>query len=119
MWCKDCRKETDLNKCDVCGKTTITDIPYEAYWCDDCNIPLIIKATESERTVCPLCGKKVRYLTTDLRPVFPEERLLLELLFDNPLFARLGRKNENAEMAGISVRIHFNCDSRICAFGWL
>ncbi len=35
--------------------------------------------------MCPLCGKKVRYLTTDLRPVFPEERLLLELLFDTPL----------------------------------
>ena len=85
MWCKNCRKETDLKKCDVCGKTTIADIPYEAYWCDDCNIPLIIKATEGERTVCPLCGKKVRYLTTDLRPVFPEERLLLELLFDIPL----------------------------------
>ena len=85
MWCKNCRKETDLKKCDVCGKTTIADVPYEAYWCDDCNIPLIIKATEGERTVCPLCGKKVRYLTTDLRPVFPEERLLLELLFDNPL----------------------------------
>ena len=85
MWCKNCRKETDLKKCDVCGKTTIADVPYEAYWCDDCNIPLIIKATEGERTVCPLCGKKVRYLTTDLRPVFPEERLLLELLFDIPL----------------------------------
>ena len=85
MWCKNCRKETDLKKCDACGKTTIADVPNEAYWCDDCNIPLIIKATEGERTVCPLCGKKVRYLTTDLRPVFPEERLLLELLFGNPL----------------------------------
>ena len=43
MWCKNCRKETDLKKCDACGKTTIADVPYEAYWCDDCNIPLIIK----------------------------------------------------------------------------
>ena len=23
MWCKDCRKETDLKKCDVCGKTSL------------------------------------------------------------------------------------------------
>lgn len=85
MWCKNCRKETDQKKCDVCGKITIADIPYEVYWCDDCKIPLIIKVTEGDRAVCPLCGKRVRYLTTDLRPVFPEERLLLELLFDNPL----------------------------------
>ena len=28
--------------------------------------------------VCPLCGGATRYLATDLRPVFPEERLLLE-----------------------------------------
>lgn len=85
MWCKNCRKETDLEKCDTCGKTTVADVPYEVYWCDDCNVPLIVKATEGDRTVCPLCEKKVRYLTTDLRPVFPEERLLLELLFDKPL----------------------------------
>ena len=85
MWCKNCRKETDLKKCDVCGKQTIADVPFEVYWCDECNIPLIVKATEGERIACPLCGYKIRYLTTDLRPVFPEERLLLELLFDIPL----------------------------------
>lgn len=85
MWCKACRKETDYKKCDVCGKMTIAEIPYEVYWCDDCNTPIIVKATDGDRTMCPLCGKKVRYLTTDLRPVFPEERLLLELLFGSPL----------------------------------
>jgi phosphoadenosine phosphosulfate reductase len=69
----------------VCGKLTIADVPFEVYWCDECSIPLVIKATEGDRTVCPLCGSKTRYLTTDLRPVFPEERLLLELLFDKPL----------------------------------
>lgn len=85
MWCKNCRKETDLEKCDVCDKTTLPEVPFEVYWCDDCNVPIIAKATEGERTACPICAKKVRYLTTDLRPVFPEERLLLELLFGNPL----------------------------------
>ena len=85
MWCKNCRKETDSQKCDVCGKVTIADVPFEVYWCDDCNVPLVIKATDGDRTLCPLCGSKIRYLTTDLRPVFPEERLLLELLFEKPL----------------------------------
>lgn len=85
MWCKNCRKETDLEECDVCGKKTLPEVPFEVYWCDDCNVPVIAKATEGERTACPICAKKVRYLTTDLRPVFPEERLLLEVLFGTPL----------------------------------
>lgn len=117
MWCKNCRKETDLMKCDVCGKTTIADVPYEAYWCDDCNIPLIIKATEGDRTVCSLCGKKVRYLTTDLRPVFPEERLLLELLFDNPLkyihssvWASDNRYYINGKLKSVSNTVFANAD---------
>ena len=85
MWCKNCRKETDLEKCDICGKATLPDVPFEVYWCDNCNVPIIVKATEGERTACPICANKVRYLTTDLRPVFPEERLLLEVLFGTPL----------------------------------
>lgn len=43
------------------------------YWCKHCLIPVY-----KER--CPLCGKKTRYLAMDLRPVFPEEILLLEVL---------------------------------------
>ena len=35
-----------------------------------------------DKGICPICGKKTKYLTTDIRPVFPEERLLLELLLD-------------------------------------
>ena len=35
--------------------------------------------------MCPLCGEKTRYLCSDLRPVFPEERLLIELLLGVPL----------------------------------
>ena len=35
--------------------------------------------------ICPECGGKLKYLTTDLRPVFPEERLLIEILFDEPM----------------------------------
>ncbi len=85
MWCKSCRRETDSNECEMCGKRTVPDIPYEVYWCADCNVPIIVKATDGNRAHCTICGNKVNYLTTDLRPVFPEERLLLELLFGEPL----------------------------------
>lgn len=36
---------------------------------------------------CPLCGGQTEYLAADLRPVFPEERLLLELLLGKKLFS--------------------------------
>lgn len=47
------------------------------YWCANCNIPLYDE-------VCPICHKKGNYFTSDVRPVFPEERLLLEILLDKP-----------------------------------
>ena len=37
--------------------------------------------------MCPLCGSKTDYLSTDLRPVFPQERLLLELLLNKKPFS--------------------------------
>jgi len=36
-------------------------------------------------SICPLCGGGLSYLGSDLRPVFPEERLLIEVLLDRPL----------------------------------
>ena len=40
----------------------------------------------SGKGICPLCGGATKYLSTDLRPVFPAERLLLELLIgERPL----------------------------------
>ena len=45
-------------------------------WCTNCNIPII------EKDICP-CGTPTTYLTTDVRPVFPQERYLLYLLTDN------------------------------------
>ena len=43
------------------------------YWCEDCNIPIYEKT-------CPLCGKEGHYIATDVRPVFPEENLLVSLI---------------------------------------
>lgn len=34
---------------------------------------------------CPSCGEKVHYLSADLRPVFPKERLLFEIIKKVPL----------------------------------
>lgn len=34
-------------------------------------------------SICPLCNQKTSFLAPDLRPVFPEERLLFELLKGN------------------------------------
>lgn len=85
MWCKNCNRETDEKVCNVCGVKTEEDIPYELHWCDECKIPLIKSVNGADRDACPLCGGKTSYLVADIRPVFPEERLLLEILSDKPL----------------------------------
>ena len=46
------------------------------YWCEECKIPIIKK--QGEDLTCPCCNKTLIYLASDLRPVFPEERLLIE-----------------------------------------
>ena len=50
------------------------------YWCEHCKVPVFEKE-------CDLCGRECTYMATDLRPVFPEEKLLLAILmdFENPL----------------------------------
>ena len=82
MWCKRCNMETNANICPVCGETTVEDLPIEIYWCEQCSIPIINTKTQSNKGFCPVCGAKTRYIAADLRPVFPEERLLLEILLD-------------------------------------
>lgn len=80
MWCKNCNIETNENKCPICSTETVEDIPNEVYWCTDCCIPAIQDINQIDKGVCPVCGKSMKYLSTDLRPVFPEERLLMEIL---------------------------------------
>lgn len=82
MWCRNCNIETNEEVCPVCGESTVEDIPVEIYWCKECKIPIIQTVNQADKGTCPICGKKTKYLTTDLRPVFPEERLLLEVLLD-------------------------------------
>jgi phosphoadenosine phosphosulfate reductase len=59
-----------------CGHAT--EMSSTLYWCGDCNIPIY-------DNVCPICGVEGSYIGTDLRPVFPEENLLISILLaDNP-----------------------------------
>ena len=84
MWCKSCNRRTDNKICEVCGEETVDDIPVEIYWCNHCNIP-IIRPNNTNMDTCPVCGNKIKYLSTDLHPVFPQERLLLEIIKNTPL----------------------------------
>lgn len=54
-----------------CGHPT--EMASTLYWCEECNIPIYEKE-------CPICGGQGRYLSTDLRPVFPEENILISIL---------------------------------------
>lgn len=80
MWCKFCNIETNEEKCPICGNLTAEDYPTDIMWCHTCNIPIIRDVRDEEKNRCPCCGREVSYLCTDIRPVFPEERLLLELI---------------------------------------
>lgn len=82
MWCKSCNIETNEKNCPICGENTIEDIPNEIYWCKSCCSPIIKDINSEDKNICPKCGGKLKYLSKDLRPVFPEERLLLEIITD-------------------------------------
>ena len=91
MWCPKCEIKTNQRICpmDDCHSETVPDIdiPIEVYWCNNCHVPIILDKSQVKSSMenngyvsCPTCGCTLSYLSTDIRPVFPEERLLLELL---------------------------------------
>ena len=82
MWCKTCNIETNEKVCPICGSETVEDLPVEVYWCNHCKTPIIQTANQADKGICPVCKGKTKYMSADLRPVFPEERLLLELLLE-------------------------------------
>lgn len=70
--------ECDTSTCPVCGERTVL-ASSSIYWCDTCNTPSFEKE-------CASCHGKCREIAKDLRPVFPQERLLLEILMhEEPL----------------------------------
>ncbi len=62
--CPNCKERTDLVETSI-------------YYCKHCNAP-------SFDNKCTVCGNDCELIGSDLRPVFPEERLLLEILIGEP-----------------------------------
>lgn len=71
--CTNNRCETSV--CPTCGGRA--DAVSQIFWCKKCKVP-----TYEEH--CPICGGKGKKLATDIRPVFPEERLLIEIVLGEP-----------------------------------
>lgn len=84
MYCSKCNRETDSSVCPICGEQTSEEVESVVFWCEECRIP-IISPHSSSKIECPICKSEARYLCVDLRPVFPEERLLFELMTDGAL----------------------------------
>ena len=84
MWCTNCNKATYSDTCEICGSKTQQETPIEIYWCNSCRVPIIREVSDIHEPTCPCCGSKIQYLVKDLRPVFPEERLLLEIIEGKP-----------------------------------
>ena len=82
MWCKHCNIETNEPLCPVCGNTTVEDLPTKIYWCNHCKAPIIQYVNQANEGLCPICNRHAKYLSADIRPVFPEERLLIECLLE-------------------------------------
>ncbi|MDK2824234.1 MAG: phosphoadenosine phosphosulfate reductase [Clostridia bacterium] len=63
----------------------------KVFWCSKCQVPVI------NETKCK-CGNETRYMTTDIRPVFPEEKHLMykitkdKLFIEGPVWAAKGFK---------------------------
>jgi len=82
MWCKNCNIETYELNCPICGAKTADSVPVEFHWCKSCKVPVIFSSNQIDKGCCPLCSEKTKYIYGDIRPVFPEERLFIELLQD-------------------------------------
>lgn len=81
MWCSNCERETISSTCDICGSPTQVETATEIHWCMECNVPVITKVSQQHKLYCPICNNPLdKNIYADMRPVFPEERLLIELL---------------------------------------
>lgn len=74
--CKKCNLVMPKSECDICGSRT--SLTSKLYWCEQCNVP-------TYHEICPKCGNRGFYFVTDARPVFPEERLLVEAVLGEPM----------------------------------
>lgn len=74
--CEKCNIDCETSFCPTCQcKASI--IQSLVYYCHNCESPIY-------DNICQCCGSVAELIGTDLRPVFPQERLLLEVLLDKP-----------------------------------
>lgn len=74
-YCKECKIECETSSCAICNGRTVAKS--KIYWCENCNVPIY-------EDICSCCGGHGKEIGTDIRPVFPEERLMLEILLGEP-----------------------------------
>lgn len=115
MWCMNCHIETNEKVCPVCNNTTIEEIPTDVQWCPECRVPVQQEVTQLDFGICPLCRGKMKHMAADLRPVFPEERLLVALLLDKGPYAWI----ENSVWASDSRYYVDGKSIRLCHNKWL
>lgn len=78
--CPRCKVPMNGDRCIKPNCHSITKISSTIYWCGECNIPIY-------DNICPTCGREAKYISTDIRPVFPEENMLISIvLHDDPKF---------------------------------
>lgn len=77
--CPKCKVPMNGAKCinTKCGHPT--ENSSTIYWCDHCEVPIYEKE-------CPVCGNHGTYIATDIRPVFPEENILISTLISGDPF---------------------------------
>lgn len=119
MWCRNCNIETNDRLCPICGQTTEEDIPIEIMWCTECNTPIICEINSASKNTCPICGGRTKHLAADIRPVFPEERVLLAILLneapqeflDKTVWAANSRYYVNGKTYSISSKTFKEADT--------
>ena len=86
-WCSNCEKETFSKVCDTCGSVTSEEVKTTIRWCKHCNVPVIVKDS-GNNDKCPECNNILNNKKfSDMRPVFPEERLLFEFITDRSIYS--------------------------------
>lgn len=78
--CPKCKVPMEGEKCIKPNCGCNTKVATTIYWCDECNVPVFDKK-------CSVCGEDARYISTDIRPVFPEENMLISIVMKNDPFA--------------------------------
>lgn len=76
--CPHCQERTYAYRCDL-------------YWCKTCQVP-----TYNE--TCGRCGQRGKRIASDMRPVFPEEKILLEAILQQQ-----NETEENVDLENVSV----------------